>query len=188
LGDIPEPWKHKDFMSDRERIQVKLARRILAVLFMLLPFACLMAQELPPPGGIKLLPGYHHEIRQGIDSIVGIISRPGGLEIQYDIGEMAGDYTACATCGWTKGEIWRKVQVVNGQRMVCVFTKDKRLVVSFPQSRANFYATIHGGDELADMLLMMATFQRLPRTAPVNGSPSAGSLPRMSTGRSINQA
>ena len=143
---------------------MKLARQIAALLFMLLAVSSLMAQEAPPPGRIKLLPGYHHEIRQGIDSFVGIISKPGGLEIQYDIGEMAGNYAACATCGWTKGELWRKVQVVNGQRMVCVFTKEKRLVVSFPQSHANFYATIHGGDELADMLLMMATFQRLPRT------------------------
>jgi hypothetical protein len=73
---------------------------------------------------------------------------------------MAGVYTDCDWCDWTKGETWRKKQLINGQQAVFVFTKSRRLVVSFPESHANFYATVRNESELADMLLMLATFER----------------------------
>ena len=116
------------------------------------------SQEVPPPGAIKLLPGYHHRVTQGVDSRTGLIWKEGGAQIRYDIGEMAGSYTECSWCGWTKDELWRKKQVLNGKEVVCVFTKKRRLIVSFPDERANFYATIRTQAELADMLLMIFTF------------------------------
>lgn len=118
-----------------------------------------LAQDVAPPGSIKLLPGYHNQPTYGIDSKTGIISKEGGVEIHYDIGDMAGDYTDCLTCGWTKGEVWRRKQLVNGQKAVFVFTNKKRLVISFPSSHANFYATIHTSEQLTDTLLMLLTFQ-----------------------------
>lgn len=116
------------------------------------------AQELAPPGFIKLLPGYHHRSTQGIDSKTGYFAREGGLKIQYDIGELAGNYAECVECGWTQGEVWRKKQVINGREVVCVFTAKKRLIVSFPQAHANFYATVRSPDDVTDMLLMVFTF------------------------------
>src|SRR5579871_1576255 len=120
--------------------------------------ASLAAQEAAIPGAIALLPGYHHQPQQGIDSRVGTISKPGGIVIEYDVGEMAGDYTSCKSCGWTKDEMWRKQQDVNGQKAVLVFTKARRLFISFPAVHANFYATISTEAEMADMLLMVLTF------------------------------
>jgi hypothetical protein len=117
------------------------------------------AQEAPPPGYIELLPGFHHHLKQGIDSATGTIGKKGGLQIQYDIGEQAGNYTQCTWCGWTKGEVWRKKQIVNGQEIVCVFTKNRRFIVSFPEAHANFYATIRTTGELTEMLLMLFTFR-----------------------------
>jgi hypothetical protein len=109
---------------------------------------------------VKLLPGYKQQEGSSLDSTSGHIWKEGGLRISYDIGTMAGVYTDCEWCDWTKGETWRKKQVVNGQQAVFVFTKAKRLVVSFPESHANFYATVRNEGELADMLLMLATFER----------------------------
>jgi hypothetical protein len=124
------------------------------------------AQEAPPPGSIELLPGFHHHLKQGIDSATGTIGRKGGLQIEYDIGEQAGDYTQCAWCGWTKGEVWRKKQVISGQEVICVFTNHRRLVVSFPEVHANFYATIRTNAELAEMLLMVFTFRAVTPKGP----------------------
>src|SRR6185436_2510903 len=43
------------------------------------------------PGGMRLLPGYLHEIEQGIDTCPGKIWKTGGPEILYDIGSFAAD-------------------------------------------------------------------------------------------------
>ena len=117
-------------------------------------------QEPPTPGSISLLPGYHHRIGQGIDSKVGRIWKDKGLVIHYDVGELAGDYTECGRpCGWTKGEMWRREQLVQGQKVVCVFTNKRRLVVSFPGAHANFYGIAKTDKQLAEMLLMVLTFK-----------------------------
>ena len=62
----------------------------------------------PPPGNIELFDGYTHTRKQGIDSRVGEISKPGGMVIRYDIGEMAGLFAGrCGTlyeCQWYKGQ------------------------------------------------------------------------------------
>jgi hypothetical protein len=124
-----------------------------------------IAQESPPPGSINLLPGYHHRIGQGIDSRVGTIWKKNGLRINYDIGELAGNYAECKQlCNWTDGEVWRKTQIVNGQHVVCVFTSKRRLVVSFPAAHANFYATVKTEGQLTDMLLMLFTFNSMAAT------------------------
>lgn len=145
----------------------------------------LAALETPPAGGIALLPGYHHCTLQGIDSWEGTIARKDGFHIDYDIGEMAGNYTDshCVSCDWTKNEVWRKKQIVNGHEATFVFTESdtetrvkqtvngqvvfvpgetlhkKQLIVSVPDTHSNFYATIQTEDQLADMLLMIFTFR-----------------------------
>jgi len=127
------------------------------------------AQADLPPGSIKLLPGYQHKRGHGIDSTVGVIWKTGGLLMEYDIGAMAGDYTHCPPCGWSRSEeIWRKKRVINGQRAVCVLTKKKTtktLFVSFPELDANFFAVVRTDSDSADMFQMLSTFQPidLPR-------------------------
>ena len=118
-------------------------------------------ESTPIPGSIKLLPGYHYQKENGIDSYAGKIWKKGGVEIEHDIGARAGNYADCKTCGWNDGELWRKKQNVNGQESIVVFTKSKTLIVVFPESKANFYATIHTEEDMADMLLMLCTFQKM---------------------------
>ena len=110
------------------------------------------------PGGIRLLPGFVHRSHQGIDSRVGEIVGTSGLRILYDIGEMAGVYTNCKTCGWIDGELWRRKQQIDGHQVVIVYTKARRIIVSFPESKANFYATANSRSDITDVLLMVLTF------------------------------
>jgi hypothetical protein len=127
------------------------------VALVLLATTC-TAQSGNFPGRIRLLPGYTHRRGQGIDSAVGSITRQGGLVIRYDIGPLAGVYTDCKTCGWTEGELWRRNQVINGRDVKIVFTKSKLLVISFPDTHANFYATVMSESDIADTLLMVLTY------------------------------
>ena len=135
-------------------------KRIATVRFavlVLLATTC-TAQPDAAPGNIRLLPGYVHQSGQGIDSVVGSIARKGGLVIEYDIGRLAGVYTDCKDCGWTNGELWRRNQVIRGHEVKIVFTKSKRLVISFPDAHANFYATIRSDADLTDALWMVLTY------------------------------
>ena len=118
-----------------------------------------LAQTGSAPGSMKLLPGYHYTRGPGLDSTTGKIWSEDGLTIFYDVGGTAGSYADCDWCGWTKGKIWRKEQIISGQSAVLVFTSSRRLVVSFPHLHANFYATIRDESDLTDMLLTVATFQ-----------------------------
>ena len=109
---------------------------------------------------VTLLPGYQQREGSSLDSTTGLIWKEGGLRISYDIGRMAGAYTDCDSCDWTRGEKWRKKRVINGQKAVFVFTASRRLVVSFPESHANFFATVRDESDFADMLFMLFTFER----------------------------
>jgi hypothetical protein len=125
--------------------------------------AKMKAQGTVPPdfaGFITLLPGYEHRVGQGIDSKIGTIQKRNGILIHYDIGELAGVYTDCAPlCNWTTGELWRKKQQIASLQVICVFTRSKRIVISFPEVHANFYATVRDENQLADMFLIVFTFR-----------------------------
>jgi hypothetical protein len=138
-------------------IVAKKSMMILLKVFFLLTTASATGQvDLKPPF-VTLLPGYQYHAAQGIDSRTGVIWKEGGVRLHFDI--PAGVYTDCTWCGWTKGEIWRKEQTIGGQKVIYVFTKSKRLVVSFPDVHANFYATIRTESDMADVLLMLSTFR-----------------------------
>jgi len=94
-----------------------------------------------------------------MDSTVGMIWRDGGVRVQYDIGEDAGNYTECKWCGWTDGELWRTRQTIDGQTAVCVFTKKQTIVVSFLESHANFHATVRNSRDMADSLLVILSYR-----------------------------
>jgi hypothetical protein len=116
------------------------------------------AQSDPVPGNIRLLAGYVHRRGHGFDTAVGSIARKDGLVIEYDIGRLSGVYTDCKDCGFIDGELWRKDQIVSGHDVRIVYTKSKRLVISFPETHANFYATVKSEADLADTLLMVLTY------------------------------
>jgi hypothetical protein len=109
------------------------------------------------PGNIKLLPGYVNTRMHPIDSAeAGRISRPDGLLISYDIGLAAGHYETNPQ--WIDHRLWRTEQAINGKRVVCIYTKSKELLVTFPDDLANFHAKIRDPRDLADMMLMVLSY------------------------------
>ncbi len=109
------------------------------------------------PGNIQLLPGYLDTRMRPIDSAgAGRISKADGVLISYDIGLAAGHYETHQE--WADHALWRTDQVINGKRVVCIYTKSKQLLVTFPDDLANFYAKIRAPRDLADMMLMVLTY------------------------------
>jgi len=163
-------------------------RLALAFVITLVPYA-VRAQvisnepiQTPPPGNIKLLPGYVHEPRRGKDSRVGVIYKQDGLSIDYDIGRMAANYAdqyfpeyferlrkqthlnSDAIEGqvrfYENQVVWRQRQFVNGDEVMIVLLKDSKLIASFVNSTANFVAKVDSSDKIADFLLTVLTYQR----------------------------
>lgn len=129
-----------------------------------------------PYGGLKLLEGYKFERSHTSDSINGIISKEGGLRIEFESGISEG-YAVQVEKKATY--IWYQEQVANGHRVMVALTKPddtkwrpqksrkpKRkqiLMVTFPgkfgpMDAANFYAEVLNEGEVAEMLLMVLTF------------------------------
>ncbi len=111
----------------------------------------------PPPGNIRLLEGYTHTPRLGIDSTIGDISKNGGLLIHYDIGELSGFYTDY--CSIQNACQWTKKQSINGREVRIALTAQNRLIATFPQDYANFYADTSSPEDVADFLLMILTYK-----------------------------
>jgi hypothetical protein len=109
----------------------------------------------PTPGGIKLLPGYKHQKLHGIDTRVGKVWKEGGLNIQYDIGRLAGNQVK----GQAKDTLlWYKEHVVDGRAVQLALSKDRMLFVTFTEGPANFYGKTKSDEEIVDMLLMVLTY------------------------------
>src|SRR6188768_1256004 len=107
------------------------------------------------PGGMKLLTGYKHQKLRGIDTLVGKISKEGGLSIQYDIGRLAGNYAKSQA---KEEPLWHKEQVIGGRPVQLTFAKNKTLYVTLPEANANFYATAKSEEDIADILLMVLSY------------------------------
>lgn len=60
---------------------------------------------------------------------------------------------------------WREEQVVNGQRVICVYTKSNDLIVSDRMRAVNFRGHIRNQQDLTEMLLTVLTHD------PVHGYP-----------------
>jgi len=117
-------------------------------------------------GGMRLLPGYQHQPMQGYDSIVGRISKTGGLQISYEIGRVYAPNEVSTGGAFQdrpkltpKDHIrWYHEQIVNGQPVHMAYRKDNILLVSYPRKGMNFSAKIANADEMAEMLLMVLTY------------------------------
>jgi hypothetical protein len=131
------------------------------------------------PGNIQLLPGYTAKGHESIDSSAWTIEKPGGLTIEFKMGVGAG---FLANPKFMKQYSWYAEQIVNGHRINMALTKPGQitiyspprmesgtiLLVSFPigptyQTAANFSAKVSNQRDVAEMLLMVLTYN--PRIA-----------------------
>ena len=114
--------------------------------------------SVPPPGNIQLLPGYIHEKRKGIDTDVGVIKKPGGLEIRYDIGFLAGNLIGIYSKKDEESILWYKGQYVGGDELWTVALRDGTIRATFLKSDANFFSVAKTSEEVAEFYLMIMTF------------------------------
>jgi hypothetical protein len=110
---------------------------------------------------MKLLSGYQHKREQGIDTRVGRIWKEGGLSITYDIGCLAGNYADRKSMSDFS---WYKEQNLNGHELRIARYKSGGfmsgvLVITLPAAAANFFAKAKTDEDVADMLLMLATYE-----------------------------
>jgi hypothetical protein len=129
-----------------------------------------------PYGGIRLLDGYRFERSHTFDTINGVITKTGGLRIEFESGINEG--YAVEAKNKTK-YIWYREQTINGHKVMFALAKrgvtpwkpevtrnptpSNVLMVTFPgrivpDQAANFYAEVANEQEIADMLLMVLTF------------------------------
>ena len=148
--------------------------RIVVGVFIFGVAACCFSQE-KPYGNLILLDGYRFERSHTFDTINGVISRPGGLRIEFESGLNEG-YAADPK---EKAKfVWFREQTIGGTRVYIALAQPNRipwqpnqprdkklariLVVTFPrtlpQDAANFYAEVLNEEEIADALLMILTF------------------------------
>jgi len=121
-------------------------------------------------GGMRLLPGYKHQPLQGIDSIVGRISKAGGLEIGYEIGRVhkpgeprtGGSFSDRPKLVPRNQVHWYREQVVNRQEIHMAYLKDNLLLVSYPKNGLNISVTVRTSAQMAEALLMILTYPNPP--------------------------
>ena len=127
--------------------------------------------------GIKLLPGYRAKRGQAVDAAVWTIERDGGPIIEFESGPSEGSFPDPKERDLYS---WHREQVINGFKVRLALIKpgvetiwepeNRRglkpggiLLVTFllgghKDSTANFTAKIGSSEELADVLLMVLTF------------------------------
>jgi hypothetical protein len=129
-----------------------------------------------PYGGIRLLDGYHYERSHTSDTINGVITKTGALRIEFESGISEG--YAVELKNRTK-YIWYREQTISGHKVMLALVKrgattwkpevarnpspSNLLMITFPgrfgpNDAANFYAEVANEQEIADMLLMVLTF------------------------------
>ncbi len=143
--------------------------RRLFLLFLLSSAVAAAAQKSdPPPFHMRLLPKYHHKTLQGIDTTVGQISKPRGLLIKYDLGDLPvtverkirppRDWNR--QCSWIKDD--NDSSVTGDTEINCKIETDedghkKRLSVFFPDG-ATFFARVKNKRQISEMLKMVLTY------------------------------
>lgn len=123
-----------------------------------------------PLGGMQLLPGYVHQPLQGIDSVVGRITKKDGLTLTYEIGSLpqpgglrlGGQFSDRPKQVPPERLRWYREQVVHGQPVHLAYLKDNSLMVSFPLKGMNVHTKVENADEMAEALLMLLTYPGPP--------------------------
>jgi hypothetical protein len=112
------------------------------------------------PTGIVLLTGYKNERCIGRDSYQGRIWQDQGLEIRYEGGLGAGYRVSNAS-----NLAWSREHTTGTSRVQVGLTKDRVFLVTFSPlpttkgPRLDFYATVRGEEDIADMLLMVMAYR-----------------------------
>jgi hypothetical protein len=111
---------------------------------------------IPAPGNMTLLAGYEHQPQCGIDTAVGVIKKAGGIEINYDNGRLAGNFAS----RYANSSIaeWTRTEQIDGDSVVIVLTKEKRIIATFENANANFFARVGSQSEIDDFLKMVLTY------------------------------
>jgi hypothetical protein len=106
---------------------------------------------------VRLLPGYKIQSVSGIEGgLGGRIWREGGPDIQFEVEDV---YSEDPLRTVEREDIlWREAQILNGNPFVCVYTKSKELVMSFPAKAGFFSAKVQSPRDLTEVLLMVSTF------------------------------
>lgn len=130
-----------------------------------------------PYGKLRMLDGFKYKRAKGSDTIGGRIYKDGGLSIEFESGLSEG-YAADPK---NKGRyIWYREQQINGNKVFLALTTHgagttwqaenprqlpsrRVMIVTFPgrfgpDDAANFYAEVANEEEVAEMLLMVLTF------------------------------
>lgn len=112
------------------------------------------------PGEMRLLPGYLHEINQGIDTCPGRIWKTGGPEILYDIGLFAAD--AARSFATQPGVAWSATQQNAKSTIAVTMTSGRYLGITVTSKessdKASFVVQNATEEALADALLMIMTY------------------------------
>jgi hypothetical protein len=142
---------------------------------------CILPYNLPSSeqsfGGIKLLEGYKIKKDWAVDAAAWTIYKKGGLTIEFEAGMNEGLWADPKDRGTYA---WYREQTVNGHKVMLALIKPglktvwepdnprnpdlgNILLVTFPlgglpDNTANFKAEILNDSEMADMLLMVLTF------------------------------
>ncbi len=144
-------------------MKTNLAASLLMVLSVV---SAALAADAPPPGGIKLLPGYTHTPKQGFDSIHGEIAKKDGITIHYGIGRVrppggigiGGDFTNAVESLREDEVQWKKEQTISGQPVQIALAKNQILYITFPRLGANFNVKTKSSEDITDTLLMVLKF------------------------------
>ena len=139
---------------------------VLLALF-LLPTALLRAADNQSFGDIKLLDGYHVTRQGAVDVEAGTIEKSGGLRITFESGPSEG----AAVKRDKKGKyLWYREQIVKGHKVRLALEEQRRigkkhlLLVTFllggenTAFACNFAGDVKSQEDIADMLLMILTF------------------------------
>jgi hypothetical protein len=110
----------------------------------------------PPPGNIKLLPNYEHIQSCGIDTTVGHIKKEGGLDIYYDIGDLAGNFAR----RYSNPDLteWIRTEKVGDDSVSIILTKHNQIIATFEKDIANFTAYVESQSNIDDFLKMVLTY------------------------------
>ena len=147
--------------------------RFLNAISILMLVAVYASAQQAAPRGLTLLPGFNHEMSQGIDSASGRIWKEGGLSISYTLGASPGKALDLSP----RNVLWTKEQVLRGHQIRVSLTQDQKLAVVFPPkfrpvspntaevftgTSAYFYADVKSDEDVADMLLMVLAYEPPP--------------------------
>jgi hypothetical protein len=117
-----------------------------------------------PGRQIQLLPGYKVETEAGMEGPHGRIWNDSGLTIRFSITGRPYGYIESP-------RLWTIDQIVNGHHFFFSFNADQSMDVWIPDLGTQFDARIRNQQDLAELLLMVMTYQRSTAASTADKQP-----------------